>query len=149
MNDSSNWLIHEHREYEDLLRECQTLAGSGDWEKAAQRVNDLIAVFSRHREMEERILFPVYEEFTGIRGGPTRHLSQEHKLIERMLENLARSLERRDADEFLEASVPLGKAMALHHEKEEDFFLPMAGHVLLEKREEIVARFKELGGKRA
>ena len=50
---------------------------------------------------------------------------------------MVRVIKNRDSDHVLECLVHLEKQMIKHHEKEEDIFLPMAGHILDARREEI------------
>ena len=37
MSDSSNWLIHDHRKYEEALKACEIAAGVEEWKEAVQR----------------------------------------------------------------------------------------------------------------
>ena len=58
------------------------------------------------------------------------------------MKTLARTVAECAIESFEDALAPLEKVLGEHHEKEEDIFLPMAGHALLEKREEVMDRLK-------
>ncbi len=143
MSDDANWLHHDHVDYEALLLDCQTAAEQEDWRAVKRLFQELIARVRVHMAMEEEILYPAYEEAMDTPQGPTQALREEHDEIYRLLRDLSRVLVANDSDIFLESLLPLEKVMTKHHEKEEEIFLPMAGHALLARKDEIQRRLKE------
>jgi hemerythrin-like domain-containing protein len=143
MNDHANWLQHDHVDYEALLLDCQTAAEEEDWRAVKQLFEELVARVRVHMAMEEEILYPAYEEAMDAPQGPTQALREEHDEIHRLLRDLSRVLVANDSDIFLESLLPLEKVMTKHHEKEEEIFLPMAGHALLAQQDEIKRRLRE------
>lgn len=140
----NNWLLHDHRRYEDLLSECERLATDRNWQGAEGRLHDLVALLKGHFLMEEIVLFPAYEGLVDTPDSPTQHLRAEHDQIRQHLTALSRAVRSRDLDGFLASFKNLGRVMDIHHEKEEELFLPMAGHALLERRDEVIARLKRI-----
>lgn len=147
MSESSNWLYHDHRKCEALLSECQEAVEREDWPFAKRLFDELVTHLKLHMLMEEEVLFPAYEEMMDAPRGPTAALRQEHDKIVRLLRDLSTVLKTKRSEHFLESLAPLEAVMSQHHDKEEDIFLPMAGHVLLGKREEISKRLKEFAAK--
>jgi iron-sulfur cluster repair protein YtfE (RIC family) len=142
MNDSVDWLNHDHRKYEALLLRCQIAAENEDWEDVEKGFEELAKDLKTHIVMEENILYPAYEFETNTPSGPTAALRREHDEIVRLLRDLSRVIPTRNSEQLLESFAPLERAMELHHDKEEEIFLPMAGHALLGKRSEILERLK-------
>jgi len=83
-----------------------------------------------------RILVADDEE--GIRESLGLILSDEHDKIVRLVQDVAQALKTRNPDHVFGSLVSLEVVMTRHHEKEEDFFLPMASHILLSQREQLL-----------
>lgn len=143
----NNWLLHDHRRYEDLLHECERSAVARDWPSTEKRLHDLVALLKGHFLMEEVVLFPAYEELVDTPTSPTRHLRAEHDQVRQHLTALSQAMRTQDLEGFLDAFMRLKQVMDVHHEKEEELFLPMAGHALLERRDEVMARLKRIDWK--
>jgi hemerythrin-like domain-containing protein len=87
--------------------------------------------------VEEEVLYPAYEAETHAPQGPTQALREEHDRIVQLVRDMVEVIKTRDSEHVLESLARLEYEMIKHHEKEEDIFLPMASHILNEKREEI------------
>ena len=142
MNDAPNWLLHDHRKYEEILSACKSAAERGDWRRAESEITDLISLLKGHFLMEEQVLFPAYEELIGAPRSPTRNLQRDHDLIRQMIKGLTEAIRGEDDTGFAETITSIEELMSQHHEKEEEVFLPMAGHTLLERREQVMERLK-------
>jgi hemerythrin-like domain-containing protein len=143
MSDNADWLHHDHVDHEAILFDCQAAAEQEEWRAVKQIFEELVSRVRVHMAMEEEILNPAYEAAMDAPQGPTQALREEHDEIYRLLRDLPRVLESNDSDIFLESLLPLEKVMTKHHEKEEEIFLPMAGHALLAQQDEIKRRLKE------
>lgn len=143
MNEMSNWLFHDHCQCETMLSTCQESVEREDW-KAAKRVfAELVSHVKHHILMEEEILYPAYDHLMDTSRRATTALRREHEQIARLLRDLSAVLSTLDSEVFLESLLPLDEIMTKHHEKEEELFLPMAGHALLAEREEIMRKLEE------
>lgn len=149
MNATHAWLLHDHRHYETLLGECEEAVRAADWPRAARLLRDLIALLKGHFLAEEQVLFPAYEDLVHSPECPTTHLRGEHDQMRDLLRAISLALQQQQAEQTLQAFLRLQQIMERHHEKEEEIFLPMAGHALLEKREEVMERLKRLDWKSA
>jgi hemerythrin-like domain-containing protein len=143
MTDSTNWLIHEHSLYENLLSECTEAVEIEDWGTTDLLFNKMVTHLKRHMALEEEVLYPAYEAATHAPQGPTGALREEHDHIVRLIMDMMRVIKTRDSDYVLECLAHLEKQMIKHHEKEEDLFLPMASHILEANRDEISRQLAE------
>ena len=144
MSSESDWLHHDHRVFEASLAECEAAAEQEDWKAVRRLFDSLVARLKSHMRMEEEVLYPAYENLADVSHGPTLALRKEHDEIVRLVRDVSHVLGTNNSERFLEALAPLDRVMMTHHDKEEEIFLPMAGHALLEKREEILQKLKEL-----
>jgi iron-sulfur cluster repair protein YtfE (RIC family) len=142
LSTAADWLHHDHRDHEALLHECQQRAELEDWNAVKQLYGELRRSVERHIVVENEIIFAAYEALTDTPEAPTRALRDEHERIRRLLEECAAVLSARDSEQAVESLSVLTEYMLKHHDKEEQVFLPMAGHVLAAQREAILARLK-------
>ena len=149
MGTTQTWLLHDHRHYEELLLDCKRRLEGEDWLRVREALRDLVALLKGHFLAEEEVLFPAYEGLVDTPACPTQHLREEHNRMRELLRELTKAVEQRDVGCISKAFSDLQHIMEGHHEKEEEIFLPMAGHALLEKREEVMERLKRLDWKGA
>ncbi len=137
-----NWLNHDHLDHELLLQDCQAAAEQEDWKGVKRVFEQLVTGIKVHMLMEEEVLYPAYEAAVNTPHDPTQALRDEHTEIVRLLRDLSHVLKTNDSELFLDSLLPLEKVMMKHHEKEEEIFLPMAGHVLFPQRDEIMRKLE-------
>jgi iron-sulfur cluster repair protein YtfE (RIC family) len=84
----------------------------------------------RHIVWEEQILFPLFEEKTGLfHAGPTEVMRQEHRLIGMYLEAVHEKVRNRDPNSDNE-DFALLSALAIHNQKEENILYPALDRLL-------------------
>jgi regulator of cell morphogenesis and NO signaling len=84
----------------------------------------------RHIVWEEQVLFPLFEEKTGmLHAGPTEVMRQEHRLIGMYLEAVHNKVRNRDPNSDNEVYA-LQSALALHNQKEENILYPTLDRLL-------------------
>ena len=140
MNETLNWLLHDHRKYEAALDECELAAGVNDWKVAIRLFNEFVNDLKLHVRIEDEVLFPFLGSEAGISEGIIADLSDEHDDLVRLLSDLAIIIRNKDADHFEESLVSLKKTMIEHNAHEEAVFRKMGSSPLLGKRDEILAR---------
>lgn len=70
-----------------------------DFDKAKEALREFKFGLQRHIVWEEEILFPLFEEKTGIpNGGPTVVMRQEHREISAILEAIHEKVKQQDLD---------------------------------------------------
>lgn len=137
MKSTEHWLVHDHTQFENLLGQCMEAGEIEDWWALEQAFNELVKLLKYHMAQEEEVLFPAYETRMSGTQKPTAALYGEHDQIVQLVKDTAAVLKKRDPETVLESLVSLVSLMIKHHEKEEDIFLPMAGHILASDREEL------------
>ena len=145
MNDTSNWLVHDHQRYESALDECEIYAGAGDWKDAIRIFYEFVDDLKLHMRMEDEVLYPFFVEETGDPEDEITALGDEHDNLARLLSDLASVIKAKDFDHFEDSLIPLKNAMALHNRHEEAVLQRMGGDSMLTRRNEILDRLKSLG----
>ncbi len=119
-------------------------AGAGDWAAAGaafRRYGDGLDV---HLAMEEEVLFPAFEQETGMTGGPTAMMRAEHRELRALLRRVEDALVHREVDAWLGSSEMLRILAQQHDLKEEGVLYPMMDRALAGQQEELLARVAAL-----
>jgi hemerythrin-like domain-containing protein len=139
----SNWLLHDHSEFEELLAECQTAIDEEDWETSYSYFETLVAQLKSHMAMEEEVLYPAYESTPEFPQEPVIALREEHDRIVELVRDLHKVFRTRNSEHVLISLISLENIMVRHHEKEECVFLPMAGYLLKSKSQELKQQLQD------
>ncbi|MDH5368660.1 MAG: hemerythrin domain-containing protein [Gammaproteobacteria bacterium] len=148
MNNTSNWLVHDHEQYDDMLNICEVAAETGEWKKAKDLFQNFISDLKLHMQMEDEVLYPLFIADNGDPDGVITHLSEEHDYLAHLIHDLSYIIKNDDFDHFLDSLEPLHKAMKQHNEHEEKVFLNMANPSILLRRDEIIERLNAVQDKR-
>jgi regulator of cell morphogenesis and NO signaling len=143
MNDLKvqDTFAHDHDRLDELLATYGRLKRD-DFARAKEAFKEFKTGLQRHIIWEETILFPLFEEKTGMRDhGPTVVMRAEHREIGRRLEALHDKVRRRDADSNREEQ-DLIQALLAHNQKEESVLYPAIDR--LSSAEEKAAAFKSM-----
>ncbi len=130
----TDYLQGDHRRLDALMGRCKALVQAGSLKEAAALYGEFRVGLLRHIKIEEELLFPAFEEATGLgsSGGPTGVMRSEHLEIQRLLGEIQ--------DLFTgeppapEAFEPLRSALVAllseHNAKEERILYPMSDQMV-------------------
>jgi regulator of cell morphogenesis and NO signaling len=113
----------DHDRLDDLFKNFQSLKRS-----EFLRAKEFFVAFKfglqRHIIWEEEILFPLFEEKTGIHsGGPTEVMRREHRQIGEHLEAIHKKVQAADPNSDEEEKMLLA-VLSVHNMKEENILYP-------------------------
>lgn len=113
------FMSRDHDRLDAIFKEC--LAAPD-----AARAGDLFARFDAglraHIVWEEEMLFPPFEEKTGMRdSGPTAVMRMEHRQIKQLLQTIGEAVGERSPAEAVSALI---EVLTEHNEKEENILYP-------------------------
>jgi len=81
----------------------------------------------RHLDMEEGVIFPAFEDATGMHGGgPTAMMRAEHEQMRALLDQIGEAIAAGDLSEVLDQGDTLLMLTQQHNVKEEQILYPMA-----------------------
>jgi|SRR3989338_582496 len=113
----------DHDRLDGLFKAYQTLKRT-DFDKAKPNFRDFKFGLQRHIIWEEEILFPLFEEKTGMRnGGPTEVMRMEHREIGAILEAIHEKVKARDPESDSDEQKLL-TVLGNHNMKEENILYP-------------------------
>lgn len=130
MSTILEFLGNDHHACDDLFASAEEAAGNHDWDSARDYFQRFQAAMAHHLAMEEEVLFPAFEERTGMSGGPTQVMRMEHEQMRALIADMAAAVAANNESAFLGASETLNMLMQQHNLKEENMLYPMTDHAL-------------------
>lgn len=112
----------DHDRLEGLFKKFQELKRT-DFPKAKESFKEFKTGLQRHIIWEEEILFPLFEERSGVSLGPTRVMRMEHRQIRDHLEAIHKKVHAQDSESDREEQALLD-LLSSHNRKEESILYP-------------------------
>src|SRR5918996_5201998 len=119
----------DHERLDELFKQFQNLKRS-DYAKAKESFKDFKFGLQRHIVWEEEVLFPVWEEQTGMMSmGPTEVMRAEHRQIGEYLEAIHKKVQEDNPDSDADEQRLLA-VLGSHNLKEERILYPAIDNLL-------------------
>ena len=99
--------------------------------------------------MEEEVLFPAFEEETGMTGGPTAMMRAEHRELRSLVRRVQDALTHREVEAWLGSSEMLRILAQQHDLKEEGVLYPMMDRALAGRQDELLPQIASLAAEAA
>ena len=131
--------IH-HGQCDQLYADGENSLLDEQMEEGVGQITIFLSEMERHFLMEETVLFPTFEDISGMRQGPTQVMRMEHQQIRNLLARMSDAVTRMDRDEILEVGETLLILMQQHNMIEEGILYPMVDQHLAPYREELMDR---------
>lgn len=125
MTSIPEFMTSKHRECDELFIDAENAINQNDWSLASKAFQDFSQELELHLQAEENILFPEFEQATGITQGPTMVMRGEHQQMRALVHDLAAALKAQEKENYLGLSETLMVLMQQHNMKEEMMLYPM------------------------
>ena len=123
-------LFQHHKHCDEIFADAEDACGAGDWAAGAAAFQSFRSQLETHFASEEDLLFPAFEEATGMTSGPTEVMRGEHRQMRDLLAQMSGAIDSRDTDTFGGAAETLLILMQQHNMKEENILYPMCDNAL-------------------
>lgn len=126
MESINSYMTQDHDIIDGTAERALTAARAQDWATLEREGPDFLRRLRRHIEMEEQLLFPAFEQRTGMSaGGPSAVMRIEHEQMQPILERMDQAVAARDGAGYEQASGALLQILMPHNMKEEQMMYPM------------------------
>ena len=130
MTSFTDRMQDHHKHCDDEFAAAEDAAREGDWSACESAFASFRDSIEAHFASEEGIIFPAFEQRSGMFGGPTQVMRSEHTQMRGLLAQMAQALAQKDGDAFGGAAETLLVLMQQHNLKEENILYPMCDQVL-------------------
>ncbi len=132
------FFTHDHRRCDDIWAEVEAAAQAGEREVEKEKWREFQSQMLRHLRMEEEVMFPAFEQASGMTdSGPTFVMRSEHEQMRGLIEQMGTAADGDDYDELVDLGDTLLMLIQQHNQKEEHMLYPMAEQALAADWEKI------------
>lgn len=127
----ASFFEQDHRDCDARWADVEELLDTDDIDSARPAWEKFDKCMRRHMAMEEEVLFPAFEEATGMGGGgPTAMMTMEHQQMKGLLDMIGEAMDAGNTQEALDVGDTLLMLIQQHNVKEEGMLYPMSENVL-------------------
>jgi iron-sulfur cluster repair protein YtfE (RIC family) len=144
MNLITDYMGRHHADCDAIFMRAGQAVSSGSWAEASHCTDHVLVQMERHIRAEEELLFPAFEDATGMAGGPTVVMRMEHEEIKAIFAALREALASQDAGEYTAHLAELFALIEQHNLKEERILYPMLDRVLGDGAPAMVSRIEQM-----
>ncbi len=132
----------DHRRLDAIVERFRDAVDAARWEQASRDFREFSLGLRRHIQAEEEILFPLFEQKTGMTdAGPTFVMKMEHKEIKEFLDKILAAADGKDASRALETLNALINILTDHNMKEEHILYPESdGFITEAERAQVIKK---------
>ncbi len=130
MQSVEKMMTEDHSRCDQLFAAAEEAVGGENWTTGAAQFEEFHTALEHHFRMEEEVMFPAFEEQSGMIHGPTQMMRSEHAQMRDLLFSMADAVQRRDMDDYLGYADTLLIVMQQHNAKEEQILYPMVEQTL-------------------
>ncbi|NLD54067.1 MAG: hemerythrin domain-containing protein [Burkholderiaceae bacterium] len=143
------YMSADHRRCDAHFVAAEEAVLAGDWEAAGAAFRRYGDALDAHLAMEEEVLFPAFEEETGMTGGPTAMMRAEHRELRSLVRRVQDALTHREVEAWLGSSEMLRILAQQHDLKEEGVLYPMMDRALAGRQDELLPQIASLAAEAA
>lgn len=130
MSDIAGYMTGIHRECDELFVQAEQAIANGQWVEAGKQLAAFVQDLEHHLQQEENVLFPRFEQATGMTQGPTEMMRMEHSQMRALCQELEQAVTNENKLQGLGVCETLMILMQQHNMKEEQVLYPMTDRTL-------------------
>ncbi|MCP4295217.1 MAG: hemerythrin domain-containing protein [Proteobacteria bacterium] len=140
----TRFMAFDHKRCDDLYAEGESKVLEGQLEEGMAILGSFIVGMERHFKIEETILFPTFEETTGMTQGPTQVMRMEHEQMKSILHQMQNAITSQSGEEITGLGETLLVLMQQHNMKEEQMLYFMMEQHLGHLAEKLIISAKKI-----
>lgn len=140
MSSIEGFMSVDHRKCDESYASMEESIVRQSWDEASSRFSDFNALLQLHLSAEEEVMFPAFEEVTGMTQGPTQVMRMEHTQMRGSLDQIAESIEKQNYSRLTGLLETLMILMQQHNMKEEQMLYRMADEAFGDRKSEVLKK---------
>ena len=137
-------MTQDHQHCDAVFGRAESLAAAQDWVGAMAAFAQFKTAVLQHFDAEETLLFPAFEEKSGMRMGPTQVMRGEHVQMRQLLDAASTALHEKDGEDYAGYAETLLIMMQQHNLKEENMLYPLCDQQLFEQSSVLLPKLQQL-----
>jgi hemerythrin-like domain-containing protein len=140
----SDYMNKDHKHCDDAFARAEDKAAAADWAGLERDGGTFLREMEHHIGLEETLLFPAFEEKTGMASGPTETMRMEHEQMRGLFAQMRAAIEAKDAEQYLGNAETLLILLQQHNMKEESMMYPMLDQALGEDARSLLMQLESM-----
>lgn len=138
----NQFMTADHRACDEQFAQLENIVDQGNFEGAKAMFEEFHSHMMHHFDMEEKVMFPKFNECEGGGCNPTGVMLMEHDQMRNLFNQMQNAIDENDKEKFLGLSENLLFVMQQHNMKEEQMMYNLADEAL--DSQQIVEEMKAL-----
>lgn len=139
----TSYMEQDHDLIDGIAERALAAAEARDFDALRREATEFLARLRHHIDVEENVLFPVFEQRTGmVAAGPSRQMRVEHELMQPLLAQMEQAVAGNDSVGFQLSVKALFDILKPHNMKEEQMMYPMIDELAGQEGPALVAGAK-------
>ncbi len=138
MTDLKEFMTTDHRACDDTFAAMEQKANNDGITAAKDMYEKMAEEMEHHFQMEERVLFPAFEEKTGMRQGPTQMMRMEHEQMRQLISDIGEAVSNDNKDRFFGLTETMMIMLQQHNMKEEQMLYSMIQQHMAPEAEQLL-----------
>ncbi len=144
MSTIVEFMSKNHRHCDEVLASAEEAVNQKNWDKGTELTGSFLEAIEHHLAMEEQVLFPAFEERTGMTMGPTMMMRQEHEQMRNLFQQIRSALESQEQADYLDSTETLLILIQQHNMKEEGILYPMCDEHLRADADRLISAMEQV-----
>ena len=140
----SDYMNQDHKRCDEAFARAENMAAARDWTGLERDGAAFLRDMERHIGIEEELLFPAFEEATGMASGPTETMRMEHEQMRALFAQMRAAIEAKDGEEYLGVAQTLLILLQQHNIKEESMMYPMLDQALGKGAPDLLSQLQDV-----
>ncbi len=124
------YMSRHHELCDGIFGRAKKAATENDWASTERDCKAFLQQINRHIDAEENLLFPAFEDKTGMAGGPTHVMRMEHAQLRALFGEMLGAIGAMEAERYLRNADLVAALLREHNLKEENILYPMLDNLL-------------------
>ena len=138
----NQFMSTDHRACDEQFANLENVVDQNNFEVGKIMFNEFYSHMIKHFDMEEKIMFPQFQNCEGTHCDPTSVMIMEHNQMRAVFLQMENAIKENNKEKFLGQSEALLFTMQQHNMKEEQMMYNFADDAL--NADEIIAQMKAL-----
>jgi len=144
MPQIKTFMTQDHRDCDDTFAAMEQDAHDNGVAAAKEAYQKMADEMEHHFQMEERVLFPAFEQKTGMTQGPTEMMRMEHAQMRELIRDIGEAVEADNKDRFFGLTETMMIMVQQHNMKEEQMLYTMAQQHLMGDNDQIIEMMESM-----
>ena len=145
MSNIKDYMTDDHKNCDEIFAQMEDAVASNKGEALA-KFEEFADALTNHFKMEEMVLFPAFEQKSGMTQGPTQVMVMEHEQMRALISKMEDAVEKKDNDKFFGLPETLMILMQQHNMKEEQMLYTMVQEHLGDDADHLISRMRTVTG---